>query len=142
METEEIERKRGQVNRGRLKGGHPGGDPSTSPRCGARAKSTGRPCRAPGMRKADGTFGRCRMHGGASTGPRTPEGRERCRQARLTHGRYSRAAVESRRADRVALRELLQGLGELMEAAQAHLTMEGIVEGPKKRATVEAIISE
>jgi hypothetical protein len=29
------------------------------------------------------------MHGGASTGPRTDEGRERCRQARMKHGRYS-----------------------------------------------------
>lgn len=107
------------VNRGRLRNGNPGGDLSASPRCGARAKSTGRPCRAPGVRKADGTYGRCRMHGGASTGPRTPEGRERCRQARLTHGLYCRAAVEARRADRAALRELLQGLGELMDAAQA-----------------------
>ena len=42
-------------------------------RCGARAKSTGEPCRALGT----GRGGRCRMHGGASTGPRTPEGRAR-----------------------------------------------------------------
>ncbi len=28
--------------------------------------------------------GRCRMHGGLSTGPRTTEGRERCRRARLS----------------------------------------------------------
>jgi hypothetical protein len=30
--------------------------------------------------------GRCRMHGGASTGPRTAEGLERIRKARTTHG--------------------------------------------------------
>ena len=33
--------------------------------------------------------GRCRMHGGASTGPRTPEGLQRIAQARTVHGRYS-----------------------------------------------------
>jgi hypothetical protein len=29
------------------------------------------------------------MHGGASTGPRTPEGSERCRKANWKHGKYS-----------------------------------------------------
>ena len=32
--------------------------------------------------------GRCRMHGGASTGPRTADGIERIRKARTKHGRY------------------------------------------------------
>ena len=41
--------------------------------CGARAKSTGKPCRARGT----GAGGRCKLHGGASTGPRTPEGKAR-----------------------------------------------------------------
>ncbi len=35
------------------------------------------------------------MHGGKSTGPRTPEGLERSRRARWKHGRYSQ---ETRRA--------------------------------------------
>jgi hypothetical protein len=30
--------------------------------------------------------GRCRMHGGGGTGPRTAEGLERIRKARTTHG--------------------------------------------------------
>ena len=34
--------------------------------------------------------GRCRMHGGKSTGPRTPQGRERSRRANWKHGRYTR----------------------------------------------------
>ncbi|MGQ0619355.1 MAG: HGGxSTG domain-containing protein [Panacagrimonas sp.] len=42
------------------------------PRCGAYARSTGKPCEA----KALGN-GRCRNHGGLSTGPRTVEGRSR-----------------------------------------------------------------
>ena len=33
---------------------------------------------------------RCRNHGGLSTGPRTPEGLERCRKANWKHGRYAR----------------------------------------------------
>jgi hypothetical protein len=34
--------------------------------------------------------GRCRLHGGKSTGPRTPEGLERMRQSKFKHGRYSK----------------------------------------------------
>ena len=33
--------------------------------------------------------GRCRMHGGKSTGPRTTEGLERMRRAKTRHGLYS-----------------------------------------------------
>ena len=58
-----------------------------SPRCGARTRA-GRPCQSPAV------FGRqrCRMHGGRSTGPRTPEGLARLRAARTVHGRYGAAA--------------------------------------------------
>lgn len=41
-------------------------------KCGARTR-TGHPCRAKALQ---GT-GRCKWHGGCSTGPRTPEGRAR-----------------------------------------------------------------
>jgi len=44
--------------------------------------------------------GRCRLHGGKSTGPRTPEGLERSRRARWKHGRYSREAKEAAREAR------------------------------------------
>lgn len=40
--------------------------------CGARAKSTGKPCQAKAL-----SNGRCRLHGGFSTGPRTNEGKRR-----------------------------------------------------------------
>lgn len=51
---------------------------ATRPKCGAWARSRGRPCEAPCFRREDGTVSRrCRMHGGASTGPKTPEGRAR-----------------------------------------------------------------
>lgn len=42
-------------------------------RCHATAKSTGRRCR----NKAEPDHWVCKFHGGLSTGPRTPEGRQR-----------------------------------------------------------------
>ena len=44
--------------------------------CGAFARSTGKPCRAPG----NGRGGRCKLHGGISTGPRTEKGRRRLQE--------------------------------------------------------------
>jgi hypothetical protein len=41
-------------------------------RCGAHCKSTGKPCRARALEN-----GRCKYHGGLSTGPKTVEGRKR-----------------------------------------------------------------
>lgn len=45
-------------------------------RCGAHARTTGNPCQAKAM-----TNGRCKNHGGMSTGPKTPEGRQAIAQA-------------------------------------------------------------
>ena len=50
--------------------------------------------------------GRCRFHGGPSTGPRMPEGLERSRKARWKHGRYSAKAIEDRRELRALLRHV------------------------------------
>lgn len=82
---------------GNLRNGNPSGDPSSAPRCGARTRTPDkRPCRAPAVKGR----ARCRMHGGASTGPVTPEGRERSRRATLTHGYYTAEAIEARRLAR------------------------------------------
>jgi hypothetical protein len=56
--------------------------------------------------------GRCRMHGGKSTGPRTRDGVERVRAAHTTHGFWS---LEGR-AFRRFCRELLIGTRRLMQA--------------------------
>jgi hypothetical protein len=42
------------------------------PRCGAHARSTGQPCRAPALEN-----GRCKKHGGRHRGPKTEDGRLR-----------------------------------------------------------------
>jgi len=95
------------ARRGWLRHGNPPGDPANAPRCGAKTRK-GTPCRGPAMRN-----GRCRMHGGKSTGPRTPEGLERSRKARWKHGAYSREVREQRVAARRELRAIVRLLNEL-----------------------------
>ena len=43
-------------------------------KCGAHARSTGKPCQAKALAN-----GRCKLHGGLSTGPKTEEGRKKAR---------------------------------------------------------------
>jgi hypothetical protein len=57
-------------------------------RCRAKTRR-GTPCQNPVVTNRN----RCRMHGGKSTGPRTPEGRARVIAAHWKHGRRSRAHV-------------------------------------------------
>jgi hypothetical protein len=45
-------------------------------KCGAYARSTGHPCQAQAL-----TNGRCKNHGGKSTGPKTQEGRKAIAEA-------------------------------------------------------------
>jgi hypothetical protein len=52
--------------------------------------------------------GRCRLHGGLSTGLKTAEGIKRIQEANTELGRYSKAARELRRRKRESSRELLR----------------------------------
>ena len=64
---------------------------SRESRCGAHARSTGKPCCAPPMQN-----GRCRLHGGLSTGPQTSVGREAVAKSvaqRMASGQKQRAQV-------------------------------------------------
>ena len=78
------------------------------PRCGAMTRNR-QSCRGPAMPN-----GRCRMHGGAATGPRSDDGRKRLSDARMRHGRYSAEMLELRRiiAEDMRLTRLLAKLGE------------------------------
>ncbi len=93
------------ARRGWLKNGNPPGDPNSAPRCGAKTRK-GTSCRQPAMKN-----GRCRLHGGKSTGPRTPEGLERARRANWKHGLYSAEA----KAERRLIRQLLCDSAGLMK---------------------------
>ena len=72
-----------EKRRGWLKNGNPPGDFSKAPRCGAKTRR-GTPCQCPAM-----SNGRCRLHGGLSTGPKTPEGLARSQKANWKLGLYS-----------------------------------------------------
>ena len=50
--------------------------------------------------------GKCELHGGKSTGAKTPEGQARAKTASLVHGERSAAAMAKRRAWRALNREL------------------------------------
>lgn len=70
-----------------------------SPRCGARRKYDGLPCQCPAMPN-----GRCRLHGGKSTGPKTPEGKEKAAKANFKHGRYTKENLIRNREIQALLR--------------------------------------
>jgi hypothetical protein len=95
--------------RGWLKNGNPPGDPWNAPRCDAKTRR-GTKCQSPAMAN-----GRCRIHGGLSTGPKTAEGRERARTASLVHGRYSAEAAAERRYYRELLKRSRATLAELRD---------------------------
>jgi hypothetical protein len=54
-------------------------------RCGAKTRK-GTACQRPASKRN----GRCRVHGGASTGPRTQAGRNKIAALHTTHGKYTK----------------------------------------------------
>jgi hypothetical protein len=60
-------------------------------------------CQKPAMRGR----GRCQLHGGKSTGPRTPEGKARSIAAHTKHGRRSKAYIEKGKAIRKELKQII-----------------------------------
>ncbi len=64
-------------------------DMKSKEQCGAHARTTGNPCKAKAVPN-----GRCKLHGGLSTGPKTPEGRQAIAvttKARMSNGQLQRA---------------------------------------------------
>ncbi len=84
--------------------------------CQAKSKRTEQQCRAPASKGKT----KCRFHGGASTGPKTPEGRQRCAEAKAIHGNETRQA----RSDRAEAMRRLRDLEDLGHAL-------GIMHGPR-----------
>lgn len=70
--------------------------------CGAKARTNNhQPCRQPAMAN-----GRCRLHGGKCTGPKTEEGKIRIRIANTKHGFYSKEAIAERRESRELIKAI------------------------------------
>jgi hypothetical protein len=69
--------------------------------CGAHARQTGNPCKAWAMAN-----GRCRLHGGKSTGAKKPH-------KRITHGLRTKEAIEQRQETRELLKQSKELLKEI-----------------------------
>ena len=74
-------------------------------RCGAKTR-VGGACQNPAI----GDRSRCKLHGGRSTGPRSPKGKARAAAAHWKHGRRSRAHVERVKAINAELRRITNEL--------------------------------
>ena len=84
------------------------GKNTPAPRCQAKSKRSKEQCKKAAVRGKD----KCRMRGGASTGPVTAEGRKRCAEAKTVHGWETRVARDYRARkfrEMKALMSLLNG---------------------------------
>jgi hypothetical protein len=60
------------------------------PKCGAKTKTSGGKCQRPaGWGTNHSGSGKCKLHGGASTGPRSEEGKKKIAANAIKHGAYS-----------------------------------------------------
>lgn len=88
------------------------GDFRNYPRCSAHTKSRqGEPCRQIAMAN-----GRCYLHGGKSTGPRTQEGLQRMKQSKIKHGFFSKEHIEERRRFRLELQRKKEELKNILDS--------------------------
>jgi len=87
---------------GQLKNGNPAGNPNNAPRCGAKRRRNPEACKAPAMAN-----GRCRLHGGLSTGPKTTEGLARSQRGNWKHGEFSKGYKADYRAFKKGLQLFL-----------------------------------
>lgn len=81
----------------------------TCRQCQAKSTRTKLQCGSPAMVGRDV----CRVHGGASTGPRTEGGRARCASVRTIHGNETRTEREIRSEKARELRHLIEIGNEL-----------------------------
>lgn len=89
--------------------------------CGAFARSTGKPCQAKALAN-----GRCKNHGGMSTGPKTPKGRQAIAQAtrqRMAYGQQEMALQGFHRWLEGGGRETLSWLAKKREKRKRWKTM-------------------
>ena len=77
-------------------------------RCAAKTRR-GNACQCPANKKN----GRCRLHGGASTGAKTEEGRARIAAANLRHGNFTKDKLKRQRENAAKGREIRKELRQM-----------------------------
>lgn len=82
----------------------------TCTQCQAQSKRTKQQCRAPASKGKT----LCRFHGGASTGPKTAQGRQRCADAKTIHGNATRKA-RTERAEGMRRIRVLEEIGNALK---------------------------
>ena len=88
-------------------------------RCGAKTRR-GTPC----QRLANKRNGRCRLHGGASSGPRTEQGHAKIAAANTTTGQHTKAMIAKRREDA----KIANGLGDRLRVIEQNLKAHGLID--------------
>lgn len=96
--------------------------------CQAMSKRTKQQCRAPAMKGKRV----CKAHGGKSTGSKTPEGRQRCAEAKTIHGNETRKARSERSLGSARL-AVLESVGVALNMFTGSRTR-----GPKPTRMAEA----
>ena len=88
-------------------------------RCGAKTRR-GTPCQSPANKRN----GRCRLHGGMSTGPKSAEGRAKIAAANLRHGEFTQAKIAKRKEDA----KIAKRLRDRLRVVEQNLRRHGIVD--------------
>ena len=77
-------------------------------RCFAKTRR-GSKCQRPANKRN----GRCRLHGGASTGPRTEDGRTRISAANMRHGKFTKEKLNEQKTNAAAGRAIRKELCQI-----------------------------
>ena len=88
-------------------------------RCSAKTRR-GTACQRP----ANKQNGRCRLHGGRSTGPKSAEGRAKIAAANLRHGEFTQAKIAKRKEDA----KVAKGLRDRLRVIEHNLKAQGVID--------------
>ena len=88
-------------------------------RCSAKTRR-GTACQRP----ANKQNGRCRLHGGRSTGPKSAEGRAKIAAANLRHGEFTEAKIAKRKEDA----KVAKGLRDRLRVIEHNLKAQGVID--------------
>ena len=88
-------------------------------RCGAKT-CRGVPCQRPANKRN----GRCRLHGGQSTGPKTAEGRAKIAAANTTTGQHTKATILRRKEEA----KIAKGLRDRLRVIEHNLKAQGVID--------------